>query len=112
MSSGDKTTLLPSLGEAEMFAALVHELALELLHKVSRRAATTPKIRQTEAEAVAFIVSSAVVLDVNSASSDYIALYNGDKATLLDSLARVQQTASEILAAIMSADAFAQAAAG
>src|SRR5437899_1964251 len=33
LSSGGKITLLPSLGAAEMFAVLVHEVAHELLHK-------------------------------------------------------------------------------
>ena len=54
-----------------------------------------------EAEAVAFVVSGAIGLDVNTASSDYIQLHAGDKATLAESLAFVQQTASEILTAIM-----------
>ena len=54
-----------------------------------------------EAEAVAFVVSGAIGLDVNTASSDYIQLHAGDKATLAESLAFVQQTAAEILKAIM-----------
>ena len=33
------------------------------------------KIRETEAEAVAFVVCSGIGLDTNSASSDYIQLY-------------------------------------
>ena len=95
-----------------MFAVLVHEAAHELLHQGARRGSTTKTVRETEAEAVAFVVSSAVGLDVNTACSDYIALYHGDKATLIESLGRIQQTASEILSAIMSADSTAQAAAG
>jgi hypothetical protein len=58
-------------------------------------------MRETEAEAVAFVVSSAIGLDVNTAGSDYIQLHAGDKATLTESLALIQQTAAEILKAVM-----------
>ena len=57
-------------------------------------------VRETEAEAVAFIVCSAIGLDVNSASADYVLLHGGDKATLAESLALIQPTASVILQAI------------
>ncbi len=50
---------------------------------------------------VAFVVCQAVGLNTNSASSDYIQLYNGDKKTLIESLERIQKTASEILEAVM-----------
>jgi len=50
---------------------------------------------------VAFVVCHAVGLNTNSASSDYIQLYNGDKKTLIESLERIQKTASEILEAII-----------
>ena len=44
------------------------------------------KVRETEAEAVAFVVSHGIGLDVNGASSDYIQLYNGDKKKLIRSM--------------------------
>src|ERR1039458_5534460 len=51
-----------------------------------------PKVvRETQAEAVAFVVSSAVGLETNKAASDYIALYNGDKKTLAGSLATLEE---------------------
>jgi antirestriction protein ArdC len=100
VSSGGKITLLPNLGTAETFSVLAHETAHELLHHGDRRNQTTKTARETEAEAVAFVVSSAIGLDVNSASSDYISLYHGDKATLAESLTIIQQTAAEILRAI------------
>lgn len=62
------------------------------------------KARETEAEAVAFVVCNGIGLDTNSASSDYIQLYNGDKKTLLQSLERIQRTAAEILAAVTATD--------
>jgi hypothetical protein len=58
------------------------------------------KVRETEAEAVAFVVCHGIGLNTNSASSDYIQLYNGDKETLMKSLERIQKTASEILQAV------------
>jgi hypothetical protein len=55
MSSGGKITLLPGLSHAEHFAVPAHEL----LHRGDRRMRTTHKVRETEAEAEAFVVSSA-----------------------------------------------------
>ena len=100
MSSGGKITLLPDLPPAEHFAVLTHEIAHELLHRGERRTRTTQTVRETEAEAVAFVVSSAIGLDTNTSSSDYIQLHAGDKATLAESLAFIQQTASVILQTI------------
>lgn len=96
-SRGKEITLLPDLTPAESFAVLVHELAHSLLHFGDRRKETTKKIRETEAEAVAFVVSSAIGLDTNSSFSDYIQLYDGTKETLAQSLEHVQKTARSIL---------------
>jgi len=85
---------------AEEFSTLVHELAHSLLHRGERRAETTRTTRETEAEAVAFVASSAIGLDPSSASADYITLWNGSKETLIKSLHFIQQTASQILSAI------------
>jgi antirestriction protein ArdC len=100
MSSGGKITLLPDLSPAEHLATLAHECAHEVLHRGDRRKETTHTVRETEAEAVAFVVCSSIGLDVNSASADYVLLHGGDKATLAESLAVIQQTASVILQAI------------
>ncbi len=53
-----------------------------------------------EAEAVAFVVGSAVGLDTSDSSRDYIHLYRGDRDALSNSLVRIQHTASHILSAI------------
>ncbi len=103
-SSGGKITLRPNLSPAETFSTLVHETGHEMLHRGERRTQTSHTVRETEAEAVAFVVSSAIGLDVNSASADYIQLHAGDRATLAESLAIVQQTAAEILNAIQPAE--------
>jgi len=100
ISSGGKITLLPDLPPAEHLAVLAHEVAHEILHRGERRTQTTHTVRETEAEAVAFVVASAIGLDVNTASSDYVQLHGGDKTTLAESLAVIQQTAAAILQAI------------
>src|SRR4051812_2696277 len=77
-----------------------HECAHELLHKGPRRAETTIKVRETEAEAVAFVVCHAIGLETGTAASDYIQLWQGDKATLSESLQFIQSTAVQILTGI------------
>ena len=57
-------------------------------------------MRETEAEAVAFVVGKAVGLVNGSASADYIQLYKGNASLLAESLEVIQQTASVILAAL------------
>jgi len=61
---------------------------------------TTQTVRETEAEAVAFIVGQAVGLEMGNASSDYIQMYAGNAALLTESLEVIQRTASTILRAI------------
>jgi antirestriction protein ArdC len=99
-SRGGRILLRDDLSAAEEFFTLVHELAHELLHFGESAVRGTKTVRETEAEAVAFVVSQAIGLDTNTAASDYIQLYAGDKDTLSHSLDRIQQTASKILTAI------------
>lgn len=100
ISYGGRIALLPGQLKAEEFSTLVHETAHELLHKAERRTATTKTVRETEAEAVAFVVGKAVGLVTGSASADYIHLYHGNASLLAESLEVIQQTASVILAAL------------
>ena len=100
MSCGGRIALLPGQSKAETFSTLVHEAGHELLHKAERRTATTKTVRETEAEAVAFVVGKAVGLVNGSASADYIQLYKGNASLLAESLEVIQQTASVILAAL------------
>jgi antirestriction protein ArdC len=100
VSLGRKILLLPDMAPAEEFATLAHEVGHELMHRGERRTATTKTIRETEAEAVAYIVCSAVELQTSSASQDYITLYNGDSAVLLESLALIQEAATKIICSL------------
>jgi antirestriction protein ArdC len=99
-SAGGKITLLPGQSPAEEFATLSHELSHELMHRTDRRSSTSKRVRETEAEAVAFVVCSAIGLETGSAAQDYIGLYGGDAKLLNESLEYIQQTASRILNAI------------
>jgi len=100
VSYGGRIAILPGQSKAEEFSTLVHELAHELLHKAERRTTTTKVVKETEAEAVAFVVGKAVGLTMGNASASYIQLYHGNASLLAESLEVVQQTASVILAAL------------
>ncbi|MGB6691400.1 MAG: ArdC family protein [Terracidiphilus sp.] len=100
MSYGGKIALLPGQSSAEEFSTLVHELAHEMLHKAERRTATTKTVRETEAEAVAFVVGKTIGLETGRASADYIHLYHGNAALLTESLEVIQKTSAVILSAL------------
>ena len=100
MATRGKITLLPGQAPAELLATLAHETAHALMHFSERRAETTKRIRETEAEAVAFVICNAISLETGTASADYIGLYAGDAKLLTESLEHVQQTANRILTAI------------
>jgi hypothetical protein len=100
MSYGGRIAILPGQEPAEEFSTLVHELAHEMLHKAERRTATTKTVRETEAEAIAFVVSQTIGLDAGRASADYIHLYHGNASLLAESLEVIQKTSVLILSAI------------
>ncbi|HEY0758767.1 MAG TPA: ArdC-like ssDNA-binding domain-containing protein [Acidisarcina sp.] len=108
MSYGGKIALLPGQTKAEEFSALVHETAHEMLHKAERRTATTKVVRETEAEAIAFIVSKAIGLTPGTSSADYIHLYHGNASLLTESLAVIQQTSAVILDVLKAEESFSQ----
>jgi antirestriction protein ArdC len=103
VSFGGKIVLFPGQETAEEFSTLVHELAHEMLHKAERRTATTKTVRETEAEAIAFVVGETIGLDTGRASADYIHLYHGNAALLAESLEVIQKTAAVILSALEAA---------
>ena len=103
VSKGGQIVLLPGQKKAEEFATLAHEIAHEMLGHASRHAETTKTVRETEAEAVSFIVCSAIGLETGTASSDYILLYSGNAETLTESLMAIQQTSGKILNCLLDA---------
>ena len=102
ISIGGTILLKASLAPADEFSVLVHETAHEMLHQDPANRPKEKTVREAEAEAVAFVVCHGIGLDVNTASSDYIQLYDGNKETLMQSLERIQRTAAEILGAVMT----------
>lgn len=100
VSYGGKIALLPGQPKAQEFVTLVHETAHELLHQADRPTFTTKIVRETEAEAVAFVVGQAIGLEMGTSSSDYIQMYSGNAALLAESLEVIQRTSAVILAAL------------
>lgn len=99
MAAGKQILVRSGLTKAEVFSTLVHELAHVRLHQDGAGDASRT-VRETEAEAVAYVVSDTVGLACGSAASDYIQLYQGDRELFLASLTRIRGTAMEIIAAI------------
>jgi hypothetical protein len=79
---------------------LVHEFAHELLHQGGDDRPASKTVRETEAEAVAFIVSTAIGIQSSVDATDYIQLYDGNADMLRQSLNRIQATAKTILSAL------------
>jgi hypothetical protein len=100
LSHGGKITLLCGMRPAEEFSTLTHEIAHEMLHRGDRRTLMAKQVRETEAEAVVFVVCQALGLETGTASADYIQLWHGDADLLRESLEAVQQTAAVILGGI------------
>lgn len=100
---GTTIQILPGQSRAEEFNTLVHEAAHIALDHQLRRATTTKTVRETEAEAVAFVVAQAI--GINAAqSASYIQLYHGDANVLIESLSAVKRVSALILASIMKDD--------
>ena len=101
-SKGGTVQIRPDLQPPEEFSTLAHELAHELLHTENPKDRKRNKtVEETEAEAVAHVVCHAAGLDVNTSSSDYICLYQGDTDTLTASIKRIRKAASTMLGHIL-----------
>jgi hypothetical protein len=108
MAAGTTIRILPGQTQPEEFSTLVHELAHLMLKHGERRTATTKTVRETEAEAIAFVVGKSIGLTTSTASADYIGLYHGNAALLTESLELVQQSAAIILAALKAEEVVSQ----
>lgn len=97
MASPGKIVLRVGLDPANEFAVLAHELAHAILHHGDEPRAESRMVRETEAEATAFVVCQAVGLQTANACSDYIQLHAGTQQTLAASLGRIQRTAAIII---------------
>jgi antirestriction protein ArdC len=98
-SAGGRIVVRQGLPVAEEFSVIAHELGHEMLHR-DEDEQLSRTVRETEAEAVAFVVCQAVGLDARGSSADYIHLYRGSKEMLLESLQRIREVAVEIIEAV------------
>jgi hypothetical protein len=103
-STGGKIVIEESLNEATAFQVLAHELAHERLHQGERKNEVSKTVRETEAEAIGFIVANAFGLDAAAHCADYIQVYNGDSDTLRESLGCIQATAQWIVSSIQNVE--------
>lgn len=94
-SAGGKIVINEQLQDARRFSVLAHELAHEWLDHATTQ--QTKKVRETEAEAVAFVVCTAYGIESQQSTTEYIQLYQGDGETLCSSLKVIQQVAVRIL---------------
>jgi len=97
-STGGKITIRSGLNPAQDFSVKIHELAHEFLHHSGEKLSKTQK--ETEAEAIAYVVCQSIGLDTNTAFSDYIQLYKSDKEMLISSIQRIKDVSGKILQAL------------
>ena len=90
VSLGGEIHLAPEAGTK----TLIHEIAHELMHRGQLHRDKT--ILELEAEAVAYVVGRHFDLD-DLASPNYVALHGADAEMILAHMARIQQTAREII---------------
>jgi hypothetical protein len=96
-SYGGSVQIVESLPPAQKLSTMVHELAHELLHWNDNRENVTKTVRETEAEAVAYVVCKSIGLDCSTRAADYIQIWQGDDKVLLQSLETVRSVAAGIL---------------
>ena len=96
-TDGQRITVNGALAPAAEFATLVHETAHVRLHFPADRS-TRPDLttRETEAEAVAYLLCAQLGLPDTGLSIDYIRAYRGTAETLDASLERIRKTAAEL----------------
>ena len=75
------------------------------MHDEEHRKQLTKTVRETEAEAVAYVVCRSFGLECSTRSSEYIQLYAGNEATLIASLERIQKTAARMIESLSSSSA-------
>lgn len=97
VSKGGEIVVNDKLDQPNYFRVLAHEYAHEMLH---HRGAPRPDkcTRETEADAVAFVVCSHYGIDCDA--SDYLLSHKSDTDHLFNSLDRIRHTANEIIQGI------------
>jgi antirestriction protein ArdC len=93
-TDGKRITCAMYLASHVEFGTLIHETAHALLHFGADRPNLT--IRETEAEAIAYLISEQLGLEDTQMSIDYIRSYRGTPDTLDASLQRIRATAARL----------------
>ena len=102
-SYGGRIVIRNDLEPPEAFRTLAHEAANEALHWPKNGSVKEPNktIRETEADATAFVVCRHFGVACDSA--DYLLLYDSERKLLLCRLETIRQTAAQIIDAIRAA---------
>ncbi|MGE0761301.1 MAG: hypothetical protein AB7O38_30085, partial [Pirellulaceae bacterium] len=102
-TNGRRITCANNLAPAVEFTTLVHETTHALLHFPADRS-QRPDLttRETEAEAVAWLLATQLGLTGTDASIDYIKAYRGTPETLELSLERIRSTAARLAAELVA----------
>lgn len=103
VSYGGRIEVKAGLEPAQRFTTLVHELAHELLHKQADRETLSKATKETEAEAVSFVVGQAIGVDSLGQTADYVQLWKGDLDVFNASLGRIQKCAKTIIEGLKTA---------
>jgi len=93
-TDGKRITVASGLAAHAEFATLIHETTHTLLHFGAERPDLTT--RETEAEAVAYILCEQFGVPGTELSVDYIKAYRGTPETLATSLERIRRTAQRL----------------
>lgn len=109
VSLGGQILLVTGTDAAQRFTTLAHELAHELLHKEKDRETLTKAQKETEAEAVSFVVGQAIGVDSLGQTTDYVQLWKGDLEMFTACLGRIQKCAKQIIEGISKAPTAASA---
>jgi RNA polymerase sigma factor (sigma-70 family) len=75
----------------------ISDLARQRLEQRQEAPAPSPELRQTQTEAVAYVVSRALGLEAQGAACNFLLHYDGHRGALAQSLAIIQETSAEIL---------------
>jgi antirestriction protein ArdC len=100
VSRGGKIEILEELEPARKFTTLVHEWAHEILHRDKDRVSLGKTQKETEAEAVSYVVGQAIGVDSLGQAADYVQLWKGDTEVFMKCLGRIQKCAKQIITTI------------
>lgn len=100
VSKGGQIEIATGYPTGQQAKSLAHEISHEALHRVKDKGidpSVSRKIRELEAEAVAYVVCRHFSLDVELRASRYIAMYGGDGKALAESFSRISRTSRELI---------------